>query len=75
VEAAVRRLEAQGIRAQGEVAIGDVPREIARQALRSRADLVVLGSHRVDLRGRSRGFGTTSYKAAILCDCPVLLVK
>jgi nucleotide-binding universal stress UspA family protein len=35
---------------------------------------VVLGSHRLGPRP-GQGFGTTSYKVALVCPCPVLLVK
>jgi len=37
---------------------------------------VVMGSHKVKaVRGGSRGWGTTSYKVGIFCQCPILLVK
>lgn len=75
IQVAAKRLAACGIAVRSAVLIGDPPREIARQAARSRADLVVLGSHRVDPTEPGRSLGTTSYKAAILCACPVLLVK
>jgi nucleotide-binding universal stress UspA family protein len=43
-------------------------------AARRRVDLVVLGSHRLSPRP-GYGLGTTSYKVALACACPVLLLK
>ena len=40
-----------------------------------KADLVVMGSHKVNPARRNRGWGTTSYKVGIFCQCPILLVK
>jgi nucleotide-binding universal stress UspA family protein len=58
-----------------EVLIGSPAREIVRFATAKRVDLIVLGSHRIDLARPAAGWGTTSYKVGILCQCPVLLVK
>jgi nucleotide-binding universal stress UspA family protein len=55
-----------------EVRIGNPPAEIVSYAEESRADLIVMTSHRVS---KVQGFGTTRYKVGILCRCPVLLVK
>jgi nucleotide-binding universal stress UspA family protein len=74
VQRAAARLSASGLRVQHAVTIGDPPREILRQAASRRADLVVLGSHRLGPRP-GQGLGTTSYKVALACGCPVLLVK
>jgi len=41
----------------------------------NRVDLIVLTSHKIDLAHPAEGWGTTSYKVGILCQCPVLLVK
>lgn len=77
-EAVVKRaagtLAASGLRVQHTVTIGEPAREIVRVAAARRADLVVLGSHRL-APGPGQGLGTTSYKVAIACGCPVLLVK
>jgi nucleotide-binding universal stress UspA family protein len=77
-----RRLAALGRRLGGrvravrcEVIVGDPAADIARFAARRRMDLIVMGSHRVEPGRPGRGLGTTSYKTAILCRCPVLLVK
>ena len=57
------------------VRLGDPPLEIVRLALRQRVDLVVMGSHRVNPARPRPGFGTTSYKVALACQCPIFLVK
>ncbi|MFO7713636.1 universal stress protein [Desulfosarcina sp.] len=38
-------------------------------------DLIVLGSHKIDLEKVPEGLGTISYKVGILSPCPVLMVK
>lgn len=66
---------AQGITVRSEILIGEPAREIVRAATAARADLIVMGSHRVNPKRRGMGWGTTSYKVGILCRCPILLVK
>jgi universal stress protein A len=73
--AAVRRLARRKIPVRAEVLIGSPAREIVRYAAANRVDLIVLGSHRIDLAHPAAGWGTTSYKVGILCQCPVMLVK
>jgi universal stress protein A len=72
---AARPFLARGLRVRTVVRLGDPPLEIVRLALRQRADLIVMGSHRVTPTRPRRGFGTTSYKVALACPCPILLVK
>jgi nucleotide-binding universal stress UspA family protein len=61
---------------ESAVAIGAPAAEIARFADATEADLILMNSHQVRPYGKaSEGLGTVSYKAAILCRCPVLLVK
>ena len=38
-------------------------------------DLIVLSSHKVDRDHPALGWGTSSYRVAIVARCPVLLVK
>ena len=66
---------AKGITVRCEVCVGEPAREIVRAAARGRADVIVMGSHRVDPKRRFAGLGPTSYKVGILCRCPILLVK
>jgi nucleotide-binding universal stress UspA family protein len=74
VERAAASLAASGLRVAHVVTIGDPALEILRFAAARRADLVVLGSHRLGPKP-GQGLGTISYKVALACGCPVLLVK
>lgn len=74
VARAAAALAASGLRVRHMVTVGEPGREILRVAAARRADLIVLGSHRLDPRA-GEGLGTTSYRVALACRCPVLLVK
>ncbi len=74
VERAAASLAASGLQVRHAVTVGDPAMEILRVAAARRADLVVLGSHRLGPKP-GQGLGTTSYKVALACGCPVLLVK
>ena len=54
------------------VIVGPRVETILEHVRKTRADLVILGSHRVR---RDRGWATISYAVALLAPCPVLLVK
>ncbi len=75
LEGAKRRVEAAGARAEGVLRYGDRAEEIVRYVDEAGTDLVVLGSHPIDLEQPGAGWGTLSYKVGILAPCPVLLVK
>lgn len=55
--------------------IGDRLREIATFASEQEIDLIVMSSHRVDPEDLAASWGTLSYRASVVCDCPILLVK
>jgi nucleotide-binding universal stress UspA family protein len=72
---ATKPFAAEGLSVGTEVLVGEPAREIVRLAMARKADLVVMGSHKVNPARRNRGWGTTSYKVGIFCQCPILLVK
>jgi universal stress protein A len=72
---AARPFTDRAIDARTEVRVGEPATEIVRVTLREAVDLVVMGSHKVKPGSRERGWGTTSYKVGIFCQCPILLVK
>jgi len=72
---AARLFTDRAIEARTEVRLGEPATEIVRAALRGAVDLVVMGSHKVTPGKRARGWGTTSYKVGIFCQCSILLVK
>ena len=64
-----------GRKAKTKIILGNRARSIVRYAVEHDIDLIVMNSHRVDLKEPDKGWGTISYKVAILSQCPVLLVK
>lgn len=75
LERVAKRFQAKRVPVRTELTIGEPAREIVRLAARHRADLVVMGSHKVRPGRPATGWGTTSYKVGIFCRCPILLVK
>jgi nucleotide-binding universal stress UspA family protein len=69
------RLDQEEISVEQEIIYGNRTEEIVKYAQENRIDLVILSSHKVDLAHPAEGWGTISYKVAILAPCPVLLVK
>jgi nucleotide-binding universal stress UspA family protein len=70
-----RSFTSKGVEVNTRVRIGEPAAEIVRATLREVVDLVVMGSHKVTPDRGERGWGTTSYKVGIFCQCPILLVK
>lgn len=68
-------LEEADVPFEAHVVYGDRTDRIVQFARERDIDLIVLDSHRVEPDRPGRGFGTISYRVAILADCPVLLVK
>ena len=54
---------------------GNRCREILRFAEDIKIDLIVMNSHRIAVEDPVQGWGTLSYKIAVLSQCPVMLVK
>ena len=75
LERLASQFASKGVRVGAMVCIGEPAREVVRIAAREKADLIVMGSHKVTPRSPATGWGTTSYKVGIFCQCPVLLVK
>jgi nucleotide-binding universal stress UspA family protein len=70
-----RQLEAMQVPRREEIIFGNRAEEIVRYAMETGVDLIVLSSHRIDLKNPGAGWGTLSYKIGILSQCPVLLIK
>jgi nucleotide-binding universal stress UspA family protein len=58
-----------------KIILGNRASSIVKYAEKNGIDLIVMNSHRIDLKEPNKGWGTISYKVAILSQCPVLLVK
>jgi nucleotide-binding universal stress UspA family protein len=67
--------ELAGVAVRHEVLYGKRAETIVRYAEDHGADLMILSSHQVDREHPALGWGTISYRIAILVRCPVLLVK
>jgi nucleotide-binding universal stress UspA family protein len=63
------------VRIEPLITFGHRAREILQRAESLGCDLVVLSSHRVDPDHPAGGIGTISHQVALLCGCPVLLVR
>ena len=74
LEALGGRLDGKGVAWRAVLVVGSRAGEILATA-EDGVDLVVVSSHRVDLRQPGAGAGTLSYQIAIAAPCPVLLVK
>jgi nucleotide-binding universal stress UspA family protein len=75
LDALAARLAKGGADVHVEVVVGEPTAEIVKHADRMRADVIVMASHRLQPKKGVQGLGTTSYKTAIVCRCPILLVK
>lgn len=49
--------------------------EILNHAKQRNVGLIIMNSHAVDINQPAQGWGTISYKVALLSQCPVMLVK
>jgi nucleotide-binding universal stress UspA family protein len=69
------RLKEAGVRVRHDIIYGKRAETIVRYAEDHAMDLMILSSHKVDRDHPALGWGTISYRIAIVARCPVLLVK
>jgi nucleotide-binding universal stress UspA family protein len=65
----------RGVDIKTRVVFGQRVKETLSFAEREHVDLLLLQSHPIDLADPTRGWGTISYRVALLAKCPVMLVK
>jgi len=65
----------KGVVVHPKIIYGQRAEEIVKYTLEQQIDLIIMTSHKVDLKNPTRGWGTLSYQVGILAQCPVLLVK
>lgn len=70
----VDELGRRGVTAERRVVFGHRLEEVLTASAEG-PDVVLLRSHPVDPQKPGRGWGTLSYRVAVLATCPVLLVK
>lgn len=63
------------VKIEQKIVYGDRSREILRFAEDNKIDLIIMNSHRIEAGDSIQGWGTLSYKIAVLSQCPVMLVK
>ena len=64
-----------GIEVEQDVVYGRRAVCIVDYASDKKADLLILGSHRITLDNLPKNLVTLSYQVSIMCQCPVLLAK
>jgi hypothetical protein len=64
-----------GIQVAQEVIFGRRAVSIVDYASDAKADLLILGSHRISSDNPPKNLLTLSYQVSLMCQCPVLLVK
>ncbi len=69
------RFKEAGIHVRNDILYGKRAETIVRYAEDHNMDLMILSSHKVDRDHPALGWGTISYRIAIVARCPVLLVK
>ncbi len=75
LEEQCRAVVPAGVRVFHDLHIGRRAESVIRFAEEREMDLIVLSSHKVDRDHPALGWGTLSYRIAIVARCPVLLVK
>jgi universal stress protein A len=71
----LKKLDNPDFTIEKKILYGNRVSEIVRFAEEHQVDLIVLNSHKVDVKDPGKGWGTISYKVGILSQCPVMLVK
>jgi nucleotide-binding universal stress UspA family protein len=69
------RFKEAGVHVRNDILYGKRAETIVRYAEDHNMDLMILSSHKVDRDHPALGWGTISYRIAIVARCPVLLVK
>src|SRR5262245_45879799 len=66
------RFEANELRVEQALLYGNRTQKIVDYAIESRADLIIMASHRIDPDRPGHDWSSISYSVAILATCPVL---
>jgi nucleotide-binding universal stress UspA family protein len=64
-----------GVTIEPRISYGHRAKEILTQAEQLGSDLIVLSSRPIDRDRPAGGIGTISHQVALVCDCPVLLIR
>lgn len=69
------QLQSSDLEVKTEVRYGERVKEILACADDFNAEMIILQSHRIDPDKPGESIATISYKVAVFCRCPVLLLK
>lgn len=69
------RFEHAGLSVRAEIVVGRRVRDIVQYSATESIDLIVMKSHRVDLKRPQELWVSVSQQVSFLCQCPVMLVK
>ncbi|MDX9744957.1 MAG: universal stress protein [Syntrophales bacterium] len=67
--------EKKSVQILPHISYGNRVQEILKFRKDHEIDLIIMNSHKVELKNPIQSWGTISYKVALLSDSPVLLVK
>jgi universal stress protein A len=70
-----QRFLAAGLAIDRKIRFGKPLQEIVSDSQERNIDLIVMNSHKPDLRNPMQTWATLSYQVSVVCPCPVLLVK
>lgn len=70
-----QRFVTSGLTVDRKTRFGKRLPEIVSDAIERKVDLIVMSSHKPDLRKPTQTWATLSYQVSVVCPCPVLLVK
>lgn len=70
-----QRFTEAGLNVEWKIRYGKRAKEIVAFEREHDIDLIVMSSHPLDVEQPARSFATLSYQVAVLCRCPILLVK
>ncbi len=70
-----QRFAAAGLAIDRKIRFGKPLQEIVSDSQERNIDLIVMNSHKPDLRDSQQSWSMLSYQVSVGCPCPVLLVK
>jgi len=67
--------QGKGIQITPHITYGNRVEEIIKFINENRIDLVIMNSHKVEIKNPAQSWGTISYRVALLSNCPIMLAK
>jgi nucleotide-binding universal stress UspA family protein len=67
--------QGKGIQITPHITYGNRVEEIIKFINENKIDLVIMNSHKVEMKNPAQSWGTISYRVALLSNCPIMLAK